>query len=63
LIYSEKDSPTFIWFELEHVDEKARDIAYTESPAENDKELAKNYFDSIWKTGNELKIGDLNALQ
>jgi hypothetical protein len=56
-IYYEKTSPTFIWFELEHVDEKARGIAYTDSPSEKDKELAKNYFASIWDFGSELKIG------
>ena len=50
-IYSRESNPVFIWFEGDHRDGRAKCIAYTDSPSREDAEIARGYFDNLWKKG------------
>jgi hypothetical protein len=54
-IYSRESNPVFIWFEGDHRDGRAKCIAYTDSPSEDDVKIAREYFDNLWKRGKTME--------
>lgn len=54
-IYSHKSKPAFIWFEGEHRDDRAKCVAYTNSPSENDAKIARDYFNNLWERGTSME--------